>query len=410
MKQTTLKVLWHWQTMGPYHFARMKALSTVAGIRLVVIESAASDDHGWIRQEHDLELVMLSSQTKSKPVLRETSAPLRRALYQYCPDVVVACGYAEPHSLRCMTRYRTANPASLLLLWSESTRVDRQRDRIAELYKSLLISMFDGALVAGTGPAAYLKALKMSATDMQIVGNCVDNDFFASRADGVRAGQLAQNGIPQDFFLFVGRLIPEKNVSGLIDAFARYREKTDPKAWDLVIVGSGPEEHRLRDKVASQRISGVVFAGRRQIDELPEYYGRAKCFVLPSVAEPWGLVVNEAMASGLPVLVSRRCGCAADLVMEGENGFTFEPRDTEGLTELLSRMSSGSPPLERFSIAARTKVADYTPNVFAAKAALHIRSLLERKKYAAYAAKWFSPKSLACKGASVANLIWSVLS
>ena len=84
----------------------------------------------------------------------------------------------------------------------------------------------------------------------------------------------------------------------------------------------------------------VILAGFKQYDELPAYYGLASAFVHASTTEQWGLVVNEAMASGLPVLVSDRCGCAPDLVEDGVNGFTFDPYDVEALAGLMQRVAA----------------------------------------------------------------------
>jgi 1,2-diacylglycerol 3-alpha-glucosyltransferase len=98
-------------------------------------------------------------------------------------------------------------------------------------------------------------------------------------------------------------------------------------ARDLVVCGDGdlrPRLHALaRELGLEQRVHWPGFV---QYPDLPVYYALADAFILASTIEPWGLVVNEAMACGLPVLVSDRCGCAPDLVPEGQNGFTFKPR------------------------------------------------------------------------------------
>jgi glycosyltransferase involved in cell wall biosynthesis len=111
----------------------------------------------------------------------------------------------------------------------------------------------------------------------------------------------------------------------------------------------------------SVRLPGFV-----QYDGLRALYARAGAFILPSVSDPWGLVVNEAMAAGLPVLVSNRCGCAPDLVEEGRNGFTFDPYDIEGLARLMLRMSSMSD-AERAAMgqASREIIRRWTPETFA---------------------------------------------
>jgi glycosyltransferase involved in cell wall biosynthesis len=84
----------------------------------------------------------------------------------------------------------------------------------------------------------------------------------------------------------------------------------------------------------------VLLPGFKQYPDLPAYYGLASAFVHASTTEQWGLVVNEAMASGLPVLVSNRCGCAPDLVQEGVNGFTFDPCNVEQLAQLMFKVSA----------------------------------------------------------------------
>ena len=111
----------------------------------------------------------------------------------------------------------------------------------------------------------------------------------------------------------------------------------------------------------------VYFAGFRQVEELPRIYAGAGVLVHASVKDTWGLVVNEAMASGLPVIVSGRCGCASDLVRDGENGYVFEPTDVEGLAGLMGRVA-GMEDAERAAMgeAGRRVIADWGPERFAA--------------------------------------------
>ena len=111
----------------------------------------------------------------------------------------------------------------------------------------------------------------------------------------------------------------------------------------------------------------MKFEGFRQYGELPGYYAGAGAFVHPAHEEPWGLVVNEAMASGLPVLVSRRCGCAGDLVAEGENGFLLDPGDVGAMAGRLRQMAEmGREERERMGRRSREIVEGYGPERFAA--------------------------------------------
>jgi glycosyltransferase involved in cell wall biosynthesis len=374
----TLRVIWHWQTMGPYHFARMRALASVPGIELTVVESTSVDDHGWKRSASDasLHIVTLASEPWSPQLLMRTQDAFESILKERQPDLVVAAGYARAANLNPIIRYKQSNAGALSLLWSESTVSDHKRRWLKEAMKRLIIPVFDGAITAGHSHASYLVQLGMSSADIQVVGNCVDNDFFSRKAAETR--RHSGSDMPSNNFLFVGRMIAEKNLSTLIDAYGAYRRRVGSGAWSLVLVGSGPEESSLKAQVAGSAIDGVHFAGMRQPEELPQYYGHANCFVLPSISEPWGLVVNEAMASGLAVLVSDRCGCARELVKPGLNGFMFDPLDRDSLVEMMQRISSGDVSLDEMRRQSLSIIANYTPLTFAERTAVHFQILYQR--------------------------------
>ncbi len=146
--------------------------------------------------------------------------------------------------------------------------------------------------------------------------------------------------LPDDYFLVSCRFIPQKNLPMLIRAYSKYI-KLVPNPWALVVTGEGPERESILREIQNHGLmDSVRLPGFIQYDQLPDYYGLAKTFILPSLSEPWGLVVNEAMASGLPVLVSDPCGCSEDLVQTGENGFIFNPSNPEELAGLMARMST----------------------------------------------------------------------
>jgi glycosyltransferase involved in cell wall biosynthesis len=124
----------------------------------------------------------------------------------------------------------------------------------------------------------------------------------------------------------------------LVSAYKQYREAGG--SWHLVIVGDGPQREEIRALSENTGYpSDIHFPGLKPTSHLPPYYAFASAFVLPSLREPWGLVVNEAMAASLPVIVSQRCGCAEDLVQEGTNGFTFDPAQPDALTQSMLKLS-----------------------------------------------------------------------
>ena len=129
-------------------------------------------------------------------------------------------------------------------------------------------------------------------------------------------------------FLYVGRLVHAKGVDVLLRAYAAYRHQVhDP--WPLLIAGAGVLQE------AAAAAEGVVPLGFRQPDALPEVFAGAGCFVLPSIVEPWGIVLHEATASGLPVICTTACGASLDLVRDRYNGFTIPPGDERALTDAL---------------------------------------------------------------------------
>jgi glycosyltransferase involved in cell wall biosynthesis len=206
-------------------------------------------------------------------------------------------------------------------------------------------------------------------------------------------------GLPEKYFLASARFVEAKNLPRLIEAYARYRvlavnaemlktetlksessirstinHQPSTAPWDLVLLGDGPLRETLNSQLHARDLSEstlnlhdhVLLAGFKQYGELPIYYGLASAFIHASTKEPWGLVVNEAMASGLPVLVSNRCGCAQDLVREGVNGFTFDPCNVEQLAELMLKISAFNFPLSEFGLASREIISQWGTARFAA--------------------------------------------
>ena len=170
----------------------------------------------------------------------------------------------------------------------------------------------------------------------------MDNDYFATGAAAARANaeQIRQElDLPERFFLFVGRFIPEKNLPRLIEAFRAASQNAALRGWALVLVGGGALEEGLRQQAAPLG-ARVRFLGFQQMEKLPSYYALASALVLPSVSESWGLVVNEAMSAGLPVILSGQCGCVTDLVFPGVNGAVVDHQDPHSLADALIELAA----------------------------------------------------------------------
>jgi glycosyltransferase involved in cell wall biosynthesis len=249
---------------------------------------------------------------------------------------------------------------------SESTAQDEPRFWWREAIKRRIVNGYSTALVGGQRHIEYLAGLGMPRDRIFIGYDVVDNDYFRQKAEEVR-GQRSEvrqkYGLPENYFLASARFIKKKNLPTLLRAYAGYRRLVERSAnsslWDLVLLGDGPLKSDLCRLIADLRLyDSVLMPGFKQYDELPGYYALANAFVHASTTEQWGLVVNEAMASGLPVIVSNRCGCVPELVREGVNGFTFDPDDAGQLSELMLSLSKESQ-LPAMGNASRNIISDW---------------------------------------------------
>ena len=351
------RVCVHWPRLGPYHLARLRALDArlrAEGVALTALETASADGtYAWRAETgptpYDRVCALPGRSAEAAPPA-ETRRAVTAALDRIDADAVAVTSYSTPDAHAALAWCRRRGRVAVLLFDSRAEDADRSPWR--ERVKRQLVTQYDAALVAGTPQAEYAVALGMPRDRVFTPLDVVDNAFFRRAA---ARGQGGGTG-----FLSVNRFTERKNVGLLVEAYRRYRT-TAEAPWPLVLVGDGP----LRPALERAAGKGVLFAGFEQVDALPAYYGAAGAYVHPARTDQWGLVVNEAMASGLPVLVSSGAGCALDLVREGENGFTFDPDDAGALAGLLTRLASDRTDRARMGRASEETIAAYTPEAFA---------------------------------------------
>ncbi len=340
---------------GPYHWAR----ATAAGkfLEVVAIEVFAKNkEYPWMNPKQDRDVghvhILPSAQRQSFSG-REMVAGIRRALDDCKPDVVVIPGWADQWALAALVWSEENNTPTILM--SESTQWDETRNAWREAVKRRIVGLCSSALVGGSPHKDYMVKLGMPAERVFLGYDAVDNGYFAKNAEKLKSETLKnearnKHGLPAKYFLASARFVEKKNLPRLIEAYSQYRKITAkrqapgtmPSApWDFVLLGDGV----LRESLCALRSAlgldaSVHLPGFMQYPDLPAYYGLASTFIHASTTEQWGLVVNEAMASSLPVLVSNRCGCALDLVQEGVNGFTFDPCNVGDMAKAMSIISA----------------------------------------------------------------------
>ena len=274
------------------------------------------------------------------------------------PDALAIAGYSNPAMLAALRWCRLNDCIPVLM--SETSEADFNRNPLKEWLKRRIVKQFKSALVGGAPQERYLVKLGMDPKVIFAGYDVVDNGAFTPAT--IRALPRPNQN---PYFLAINRFIPKKNLSLMIAAYASYREQAS-EPWDLVICGDGDLRPELESQVSSCGMDGVVHMPGflQQVDILP-YLAHAGCFVHASTREQWGLVINEAMASGLPVILSNRCGCFEDLVKEGINGYGFDPQDANALTSLMVKMSSRDVDLDAMSTAALEHIAHFSPDTFA---------------------------------------------
>lgn len=308
---------------------------------------------------------------------------LLKSLSRDNPDVVIIPGYESWPSLASLAWCKMKS--RVVVLMSESHRSDYVRPKWKEGLKRHLVKRYHAALVGGSLHLAYAKELGLAPEVIFKGYDVVDNLFWQSKVDEIRKDPESwrrKMNLPAYYFIASKRFIPKKNIEGLIHAYALYQRRVGGKAWHLVVCGSGEMEPRIKNLINQLGPEKYIYLpGYQDAESLTVFYGLASAFVhASSYAEQWGLVVNEAMAAGLPVLVSRICGCAPDLVHDGENGFTFDPYDVEGLARLMAKMSSGEVNLQAMGEASRRIIANWTPEVFAENLLKAVEAALSAKK------------------------------
>lgn len=275
-------------------------------------------------------------------------------------DAVICGGYHHP-TVWVTTEY-CRRRRKRLLLWSESTlRDDRPRIFLKEWMKRKLVSRFDSFIAAGTAQVDYLKTLGGDERRMWIAPDTVDISFFerASRiSKDERARMKAERGLHGPAVLYVGRMVDEKGLPDLFKAFPAIYSRTGA---ELILVGDGPEEKKYRNFCKRKRLHHIHFEGFRHQEELVKYYAMADVFVFPTRSDAWGLVLNEAMAAGLPLVCSRVAGAVDHLVRDGENGFLHEPGNTKQIAEQITMLVNDADLRRKMGARSSEIIQHFTP-------------------------------------------------
>ena len=313
------------------------------------------------------------------PALRDTGSvsalsPISRGIYRQLLqldgkpafDALWVHGYASANALQGIVAAKALGIP--VLLRAESWLGDRERSAwklaVKQLFFRALRHGVDAVLPIGSLNAVYWRHSFGDAIPQFAMPYAVDNAWFAERAaaadvPALRASLGLAPGRP--VVLFASKLQARKHCDHLIEAYARFiAGRTTEDTPYLVVAGDGEERIQLEQQVRALGLQDVRFAGFRNQTELPGLFALADVFVLPSRHEPWGLVVNEAMAASCAVVLSSDVGSHADLVTEGVEGCVFPVGDVDALTAALQRVFTTPQTVAAMGEAAQRRIATWS--------------------------------------------------
>jgi len=268
---------------------------------------------------------------------------LKSYLSSECFDAVLVFGWSKLLFLQAIWWARKYSIPLVLRAESNLKHAQPRYKKVAKkLLFPLLFRQFKAFLSIGSLNAALYRHFGVPEQAIFLAPYCVDNDFFSERAAAqtVNAQQLRTDlGIHDDdtVFLFIAKFIDRKRPLDLIAAAAKYRAVSSTS--HVIFLGDGALLDACRNAIAINKLTNIHLVGFKNQTELPVWYAAADVLVLPSEYETWGLVLNEAMACGLPCIASDMCGGAADMILEGQTGFTYPMGDVSRLAELMMFMA-----------------------------------------------------------------------
>jgi len=292
-------------------------------------------------------------------------ASLSADLIRNPTDLVVLPGYHRPEYwamlLICMLRRRRR------AVFCDSTAFDRKKSPWKEKAKAMFFRRCDGFFCYGIRSKQYIASYGIDP------GKIYDGCQSAALAHDYEAAAIRAHYTGNSLaaacalrFLYVGRLAEEKGLFDLLDAFARVRQQLPTATLDFA--GSGALEDELRQRAGQLGIASVVtFLGTKSPHDTGQLLMNSATMILPSLREPWGLVVNEALSFGCPVVVSDICGCVPELVIDGVTGYSFRAGDVGTLARAMLNAQLLSKDRAAVALRCLDVIAKFTPENAAAQ-------------------------------------------
>ena len=339
-----LKVILITNIISPYRIPLFNAISKDANFNFKVLALAEREkNREWqiLKEKIKFDYQVLFGWHwfiwgKKKEVAIHLNRGVFKMLFKNNPDIVITSGYDSLAYWQAFLYCKVVRKK--FVLWNETTLLSVGSLRgIRKLLKKIIIKGSDKYIVPGVEAKKYLEYLGAELKNIHISIDTVDVNFFRNTTLKYRNNKeylVKRKKFPEYLLLYVGQLIKRKGIIQVLKALNYLRDLE----IGLIIVGSGPQEKELKKFCKENDLNNIFFEGFQQQEMLPKYYALADIFILPSFEEVWGLVVNEALASGLYVLSSKYVGASYDLIKEGWNGEVFNPNNIGEIIDLIKRV------------------------------------------------------------------------
>ncbi len=333
-----VKIAFLTNMVPPYHKPVLKLLTQRYGGLRIFISTAMEANRPWKAEWKGLDVVVQKglsfdsgwrhpkgfSEAVTVHVPLDTISQLAR----YKPDVVMS-GEMGTRTLLALI-YRKFTGRCKLIIWSEVTKTTEQgRGFLRRMLRKRLAQGVDGFLALGAGGCDYIRSLGVAEDKIFRLAYTTDIERFTCLS-ATRTGDAARR------LLYAGQLVQRKGLTPFLATISRWAEAHPEQRVEFMLAGNGPLEGELRALSVPNNVK-LIFRGAVQYEDLPELYGQAGIFVMPTLADTWGVVVNEALASAVPVMGSLCSQAVEEMIEDGKTGWTFRPQVEDEVYSAIDR-------------------------------------------------------------------------
>ncbi len=353
--------------LPPYRIPTFNALAGRVGGFRILLSTSMEGNRYWKPDFGALDVRIQKSVTRER--LWKHPNGFTETLYTHYPyDTLFQLGGYQPavvlsaeFGFRTLTAviYRMFRRSSRLIIWATLSEYSEQsRGWRRTALRRFLLRFADAVLVNGQSGAKYIASIGYPRKKVFLLPQTTEVSAFA-RVPVHRFGATAHR------ILIVGNLVERKNIAGFLSVLGLWCKSHPERKVEVLIAGEGPERETIESAVRDQNLT-VRLLGNVPYPDLPQVYEQGGALAFPTLADEWGLVVNEAMAAGLPVLGSLYSQAVEDLVLDGENGWVFRPDQPEEVYMKLDRFfSTEEHDLNCMRSRARETALQFTPESMA---------------------------------------------